>query len=154
MTFECKIETNQVQPVVAMRKMTSIEDLPTVLGEVYTELGAYLGELGEFPAGAPYSAYFNMDMQNLDVEIGIPVGKVVPEKGDIFSKDIPAGDFATCLYIGPYREIEPAYTALSAWITESDRKTSGPAYEVYLNDPGEIAPEDLQTQILFPLENA
>ena len=42
------------------------------------EIAQYLAEQSEQPAGAPFVAYYNMDMQNLDVEIGFPVTACLP----------------------------------------------------------------------------
>jgi hypothetical protein len=46
---------------------------------------AYLKELDEYLAYVPYVAYHNMDMQNLDIEIGFPVAKELESKNDIVS---------------------------------------------------------------------
>jgi effector-binding domain-containing protein len=112
-----------------------------------------MSELGVPPAGAPFVAYFNMDMQNLDMEIGFPVMQPLPGKGEVQASQIPAGKAATCLHTGPYPEIESAYKALSNWVAEKGYTPTGVAYEFYLNDPGETPPQELQTQILFPLAN-
>ena len=152
MDFKCDIESRSAQPVIALRRTTSANDLSAVFGESYGLLGAYLAEVGEAPAGPPYACYFNMDMENLDVEIGFPVGSVLPGKGEVYSRELPQGEYASCLFIGTYREIESAYDALGQWVEEQGRKASGEAYEYYLNDPGDTAPEDLQTLIVFPLE--
>jgi effector-binding domain-containing protein len=68
--------------------------------------------------------------------------------------EIPGGKLAQCLYIGPYNKIEPAYNALTEWVKENGYEATGVAYEFYLNDPGEVAPEELLTQIVFPLKDA
>ena len=112
-----------------------------------------MGELQEQFAGPPFTAYYNMDMQDLDVEIGFPVPKKLPDKGTIKAGEIPAGKVATCLYTGPYNEMEPAYNALHQWTQDNGYKLTGIAYEIYLNDPEQTPPEQLQTQIAFPLKN-
>jgi effector-binding domain-containing protein len=130
----------------------SVQDLPQKFGEAYGAIAQYLGELGEQPSGPPFAAYHNMDMQNLDVEIGFPVSKKLTDRGDIQAGEIPGGKMATCLYIGPYGEIEPAYDALSQWMKENGYEATGVAYEMYLNDPQQTPPQELQTQIVFPLK--
>jgi effector-binding domain-containing protein len=130
----------------------AIGDLPVVLGEAFGSIAQYLGEIGEQPAGPPFAAYYNMDMQNLDVEIGFPVSKVLIGKDDIQAGEIPEGKYAACIYTGPYNKIEPAYDALAKWMEERGHVAKGVAYEFYLNDPAETPAEALLTQILFPLE--
>jgi effector-binding domain-containing protein len=108
--------------------------------------------MGEPPVGAPFVAYYNMDMQALDVEIGIPVARALPGKDTIYAGEIPAGKYATCVHTGPYDAAGAAYTALTQFVMENGYEATGVAYEVYLNDPSNTPPEGLMTQILFPLK--
>ncbi len=130
----------------------ALQDLPTALGRAYGAIAEYLEELGEPPSGAPFAGYYNMDMQNLDLEIGFPVAKQLTGRGEIQSGHIQEGKVATTIYTGPYNAIEPAYNALTAFIQDNGYEAIGVAYEFYLNDPSETPVEELQTRILFPLK--
>ena len=152
MSYECKVKEQPTQATLAIRTRVSVQDLPQVLGKAYGAIAQYLGELGEQPAGPPFVAYYNMDMQALDVEIGFPVSRGLSGKGDIQAGEIPGGKVVTCLYTGPYSDIGPAYNALSQWMKENGHEATGVAYEMYLNDPGQTPPQELQTQIMFPLK--
>ena len=151
MTIECRVMEQPYQPTLSIRTRSAVEQLPQVLGSSFSEIISYLTELGETPAGPPYAAYYNMDMQNLDIEIGIPVARELPGQDKIQASGIPGGQVATCLHLGPYGAIEPAYKALSAWVAAEGLSVTGVAVETYLTDPPRTAPEQLQTQILFPL---
>jgi effector-binding domain-containing protein len=151
MSYNCEKIEREAQPVLSIRTKTSIQQLPQLLGESYMKIMQYLGEQGEAPAGAPFVGYFSLDMQNMDVEIGIPVSKKLPEKEDIKASEIPAGNYASSIYTGPYDKIEPAYTVLTEWAEENGYQTSGIAYELYIDDPGVTPPDELRTQILFLL---
>jgi len=152
MTYNCELVEQSPQPTLSIRTTTTIKELPQELGKAYGAIGQYLGQLGEQPAGAPYAAYFNWDTKDFDVEIGFPVSGTFPEKDYIKSSEIPGGKLARCLYTGPYKKIEPAYNALTAWVKENGYEATGVAYEFYLNDPGETPQEELMTQIVFPLK--
>jgi effector-binding domain-containing protein len=154
MSYKCEVKEQSAQPALSIRTRTAVQDLAQVLGEAYGAIAQYLGELGEQPAGPPFTAYYNMDMQDLDVEIGFPVYKRLPGKDDIKASDIPGGKAATCLHTGPYSGIGPAYNALSQWIKDNGYEVTGVAYEVYLDDPAQTPPQELRTQILFPLKTA
>jgi effector-binding domain-containing protein len=91
-------------------------------------------------------------MESMDIEIGFPVKSTLHGQDEIQSGEIPAGKVAQCLYTGPYNKIEPAYNALTAYVEEQGYKATGVAYEFYLNDPGEVEPEQLLTQIVFRLK--
>jgi effector-binding domain-containing protein len=152
MDFHCEIKEQAAQPTLSIRKRTPIDGLPQLLGESYGKIAGYLAELGTQPDGAPFAAYYNMDMQDLDVEIGFPVTEPVPSKGDIQASQIPGGKLAIALHTGPYGEIGPAYDALTQFAKEQGCEPTGVSYEFYLNDPQETSPQDLKTQIIFPLK--
>ena len=153
MTYLCELSKRSTQPTMSVRTRSAVQDLPELLGKVYGKIAQYLGALGAQPIGPPYVGYFNMDMQDLDLEIGFPVSQAIQGEGDIQSSEIPEGQYATCLYTGPYSDIEPAYIALTQWIENQGYQTTGVAYELYLNDPAQTSLEELQTQILFLLES-
>ncbi len=152
MSYECKVKEQPTQATLAIRTRASVQDLPQVLGKAYGAIAQYLGELGEQPAGPPFVAYYNMDMQDMDIEAGFTVSRGLSGKGDIQAGEIPGGKVATCLSTGPYSGVEPAYNALSQWMKENGHEATGVAYEMYLNDPGQTPPQELQTQIVFPLK--
>lgn len=154
MKFHCEFKDQSAQPALAIRIRTSVKDLPRVIGESYEKIMAHLSKMGEYPTGPPFTAYFNMDMDDLDVEIGFPVGKSLPGVNDIQTTEIPAGRAGSCLYTGPYDKMKPAYDELTEWIMAHGFQSTGVAYEFYLNDPDQVSPDELQTQILFPLKEA
>jgi effector-binding domain-containing protein len=152
MDYKCEIKEMPAQPVSSIRTRAAVQGLPQVLGASFGAIAQYLGSLGENPTGAPFVAYYNMDMQNLDIEIGFPVSHPLAELGNIQSSQVFGGKFATCLYIGPYSDVGPAYDALTQFVTDKGFEATGVAYEFYLNDPQTVQPSELQTQIYFPLK--
>jgi len=151
MSYPCEIKEQASQPALAIRTRAAVQDLPQVLGRCYASLYTYLEQIGQPPAGPPYIAYYNMDMQNLDLDVGVPVAKEQSGNGEIQPARLPGGTVATCLYTGPYNEMGPAYDTLTRFIEDNHRQPAGPVYEIYLSDPANTPPEQLQTLILFPL---
>ena len=154
MSYHCQIDERPAQPVLSVRSRTSVQDLPQALGHAFGAVMQYLGAQGEQPAGPPFAAYYNMDMQNLDVEIGFPVSHLLPGQGEVQAGEIPGGLQASVIHTGPYSECTPAYEALHQYIEEQGHPATYVAYEFYLNDPEHTPPEQLQTQIMFPLQPA
>jgi len=152
--YVCELREAQPRPTLAMRFRTPISGLSGRLGEIYGTLFHYMQEQGAVPAGPPYVAYYNMDMSNLDVEAGIPVTAALPGRGDIVAGNVPGGQQAVCLHVGPYGECGPAYDALMGWMAAHGYAAAGAAYEFYLNDPALVAPDALQTEIMFPVKPA
>jgi effector-binding domain-containing protein len=153
MTYHCEVVDQPSQPVLSIRTRTTQANIPETFGKALSAIAQYLAELGVQPMAATFAAYYNMDMEDLDMEIGFPVMKELPEKGDIKSSEIPAGEYASCLHTGPYNEIGLAYQALTEWTEQNGYRPSGVAYEFYLNDPTVTPPQELQTKILFPVKS-
>jgi DNA-binding transcriptional MerR regulator/predicted transcriptional regulator YdeE len=65
--------------------------------------------------------------------------------------DVPGGEFATVMHVGPYEELGLAYHALYAWAQEHGHEPRGLIREIYVNDPANVRPEALQTEVLLPL---
>jgi effector-binding domain-containing protein len=144
------LKTNE-QPTMVVRTTTKVEKLPLVIGDSYRRIAEYLKELDELCADVPFVAYHNMDMQNLDVEIGFPVAKALPEKGDIKPGLIPAGKVVFCMYRGAYSNMAPVYGEMVKWITDNGHRPTGTCYEHYYNSPG-VPESELLTKIVMPLE--
>ena len=68
--FNIELHELNSQPVLSIRKRTTIEELSKLIGESYGKIVSYLKEINEEPADAPFTAYFNLDMNDLDVEMG------------------------------------------------------------------------------------
>jgi effector-binding domain-containing protein len=152
MQYQIVMEEKAAQPTIAIRTRAAVQNLPQVLGKAYGDIMNYLMEIGVQPAGAPYVGYFNMDMQDLDLEIGFPVEQAISGKGDIQASEIPAGKQVSCLHTGPYSKVEPAYNAMMEWVPANGYTATGVSYEFYLNDPEQTPENELLTKIVFPLK--
>jgi effector-binding domain-containing protein len=152
MTYDIKIKDLPTQNTLTVRTRSPVQNLPQVLGEAYGAIMAYIGELGESPVGAPFVIYYNLDMQDLDIEVGFPVSKKFPDKDKVNASEIAAGKFATTLHIGPYDKAELAYNELNQWIQENGYESKDSAIELYFNDPQEVGIENAQTEIQIPLK--
>lgn len=151
MKYDCQIKELNAQPTLAIQTRTPVQNLPKILGESYTAIMEYMGELEEQPVGAPFVMYYNMDIQDLDIEIGFPVSKKFSDKGNIKVGEFPGGKIASLVFIGPYDKMEPAYNALSKWIEDNGFEATGVAIERYFSGP-ETPPEEIKTEILLPLK--
>ena|SRR3989339_2026747 len=152
MEYNFEIIETLEQPALSIKTVTSITNLPQEIGKAYSSITAYLSELGEYPKDAPFSAYFNMDMENLDVEMGFPTNKQLEGCGNIISSVIPAGKKATCMYKGAYKDIAPVYEAMTKWMKDNNHIPINVVYEIYYNSPMEVPESELLTKIVFPLK--
>lgn len=151
MEYQIELTDQPGQPVLSMRTRTSVRNLPQELGKAYGAIIQYLNEIGEKPLEA-FAAYYNLDMENLDVEMGFLVPKPLPGKGEIKAGEIPAGKQVSCMHKGPYQKMDTAYNAITQWINENGHTPTGVSYEFYYNSPMEVPESELLTKIVFPLK--
>ncbi|MCL2115596.1 MAG: GyrI-like domain-containing protein [Methanobrevibacter sp.] len=112
----------------------------------------YLEKIGEFPSDIPFVAYYNMDMENLNVEIGFPVYKSLPGTDEIQSSYIPEMKVVYSMYRGPYLEAGTTYEEMIKWIEDNNLKQTETMYEYYFNSPLDVDESDLLTMMLLKVE--
>jgi effector-binding domain-containing protein len=149
--FQCELVDLEPRPALTIRLKTKAGDIAEMFDRGFSAIASYLGEKGKNPQGPPFAIYYNMEMDNLEVEFGFPVESGIEGDASLQSSTTPSGKAVTSLYIGPYEEAEPVYDALMKWIGDNELEASGVAYEVYLNDPALTPPEQLKTQVYLLL---
>lgn len=151
MPYQCELKQQPAQPALTVRLHAAVQDLPQLFGQTYGAIMQYLGELGEQPTGMPFAAYYSMDMQDLDIEIGFPVAHKIADKGEIHASEFPGGKLASVMHVGPYDQVGPAYDILTKWVKDHGYEATGVAYELYYSEPT-VPPEETRTEIVFPLK--
>lgn len=152
MSYIFQIVETEKQPVLSVKTTTSVGNMSNLVGTVYGSIVNYILESGHEPLGPAFIGYFNMDMENLIVEIGFPVACEFEGKGDIELRYIPSGKKATGFHKGAYNEIGPLYENLTKWISQKGYEPTGVVYEYYYNSPQEIPESELLTKVEFLLK--
>ena len=135
-----------------IRKVTPVQNMPYVLGTCYGEIIQYVNEIGAKEPIESFVIYHNMDMSNLEIDVGFTVPERIPDKGHIKMSAIRAGKYATALHEGPYETLENTYNELSTFVNEKGYEVENWVYEVYLNNPMDNPDEPSRTMIYFPLK--
>ena len=153
---EIEIVELPAQAVLGLRRRGPYTQIPEMLMEIF----AVIMEKGAIPAGPPAFVCHETSVCEVeqataagdaDLEVVFPVANRVRPVGDVANYDLPGGRFAKVLHRGPYEECTPTYERLFAWIAERGLAITGPIREVYLNDPREVAPGEILTEILAPV---
>lgn len=150
-----KFEIKEVDAVKALVIKSDIPmaDIGTAMGSVYGQLFAYLEANNIQPAGPPFTVYLKWDPEgNVVFESGIPVTKTESGKDEIVYKEYPAMKALSTLYKGSYDKMEPVYNELMEYMKTNNLEGDDTAWEIYLTDPGKVAPEENQTIIYFPIK--
>jgi len=142
------------QPLLSIRKKTRIADIPQILGYCFGKIGTYLENNNEIPSEIPYVCFHgveSMDENNMDVEVRIPIARLLPAYEDIESHVLPEGKVIFCMYQGDYNEITPVYEEMNRWIKENGYTSCNQSWETYYNGP-EYTEEKLLTRVAMPIK--
>jgi effector-binding domain-containing protein len=154
MTYEVHLRETKPQPAASIRGRTAWAEIGSFVPGAMMEIAGVVGDQGARFAGPPYTAYYNADSSEaeIDLEVGMPVDEPIEPAGRVLPATIPGGLIATTVHAGPYEAIGAAYRALGEWVQEHGHETAGPPREIYLNDPGQVQdPGALRTEIVWPV---
>jgi DNA-binding transcriptional MerR regulator len=106
--------------------------------------------------GPPFITIYHADEPDVDAEVCIPIPEPLEPLERIQVRRLSAHDqVAYTVHHGSFREIEPAYRAVFAWIDSNGRTTAGPVRQVVLSIRPESSKLDSETvaEIQVPLGN-
>jgi effector-binding domain-containing protein len=156
MDRKIELKEQPAQFVLGKSFHSSLAKIQGDIGAGFGALFAYLGGLGEYPSGAPFALYYGpeFDPEDFEMELCVPVNRLLEGEGDIVAREVPGGLAAVTIHKGPYSEMEQVYSDLDAWMKENGYEYAGPARELYMNDPGQVAVADLLTEVSIPVAKA
>ena len=128
-----------------------MEEYSAFAGYSFEKIIKYLESLNELPGGEPIVCFYNMDLENLDVEIGFPIASPVSGMDDITASTIPSRRVVSAIDLGPYEKQDPTLEELFAWIQSNGYEMEGQIYYQYLNDTGRPESE-LLTKMILPVK--
>lgn len=132
----------------------------TLISDAFGKLYGWIGEKGYIPAGPPLGVYFNAPEQvppeELLWEIWSPIAGDValsgPDERGLGVKKVEGAEVASTMHEGPFDQVAQSIHSLEASIAENGYEIVGPYEEVYLSDPGKTPPEELLTELRFPVK--
>lgn len=153
MSYLFQVVETEPQAAVVIRKVTSANNLPTVVEETFNTIVEYISKKEGLSLGAAFIAYYSMDENNLEVEIGFPVSEEIPAEGDIICTKIPGGKRVIGYYKGAYSYMTYLYDEMLKWILLKNLEPSSLVYEYYFNSPQNVSENELLTKIEFLLKS-
>jgi effector-binding domain-containing protein len=153
-TSDPKIDERAEQPYMGIRTQTPMKGMFKVIDKRFKEMDGWLNKTGAQPSGAPFLRYHVIDMEGeMDIEVGFPVAAALPDDGRVTAGVLPAGRYASLVYIGNGYTgnktlVEWARDNGIAWDRWDDPK--GDAFrcrlETYLTDP-KVEPRKTKWQV-------
>lgn len=91
------------------------------------------------------------DEQRIPLEVAIAVCPEAALPDGVERRELPAVRCARTRHVGPYAELAFAHHALWAWAAAHGHEADAVVREIYRNDPDEVVPDELVTEVLLPL---
>lgn len=139
------------QHTAAMRMTRPLAQIGGAMGEAFPKIYHAVVSSGVEPAGMPLARYFDFGGESTTFECAIPVPGPFEATSEVQASTVGGGKAAFALHVGPYQSIGQTWEALMAWVAEQDRLPAGPTWEVYIDDPQEVAEDELKTELYIPL---
>ena len=154
MDYQVQEKTLAAQPVISIRLRTSLAEIGSVYQPAFKELYGTVFKRVTRPVGPPFSMYHDPEFreEDIDLEICLPVGRVVKENGRVASRMLEPARVAATIHVGPYPDIRFAYQALTGWMEKNGLHPAGPPREVYLVGPDKAKdPAAYRTELQWPV---
>lgn len=103
----------------------------------------------------PGAVYTKWDEENNEAEfyIGLVVRKDIPLAEGMEKLTLPEGQNVMIAKYGPYGTgDQQAHEAIDLYLLENGLKQNGAIWELYVNDPETVKPEDIETEIHYPVK--
>jgi effector-binding domain-containing protein len=128
----------------------------------FVRLYGWIEQAGYTPSGPPIGVYYNgpgeVPEEELRWELRSPVTGAVdaveesgPDDPGPGIKKLSSSLVACTLHRGPFEGLGRVYAALSEWVDRQGYEVVGPVEEVYYTDPNQVRPEELVTEVRFPV---
>ncbi|MCA9790769.1 MAG: GyrI-like domain-containing protein [Candidatus Eremiobacteraeota bacterium] len=151
MTGTVEIRKLKQQPVVSIRRTTTMAQLPTAFGEILPRVFQELQRRGVQPAGPPFGRYHSFSSDSIDLEAGLPVTEVPAVEAPLQASALPACEAAVLVHMGPYDNLKSTYDALRRWFEENGREPGDGPWEYYVTDPmSEPDSSKWKTEVIWP----
>ena len=125
------------------------------MGEAFGAIGAYVAASGLQVAGAPLSVNVSETDATYTFHAAFPLAAAPaepPTEGEVAVGETPSGRTLKIVHVGPYDKLGETYARAAAWAAARGYETGAPSWEQYVSDPGDTAPDQLITNVYFPLK--
>lgn len=152
--YEVRTESVPDSLVLTRGEQVTIETIGARLAAGFEAVLAAAQTAGIEPLAPPFVEFVDVIDEETDgtIAISLPIPAPVDHPDGCEVRTLPGCWVATTLHHGPYETIAPAYHVLSGWIHDHGHRPAGPPREIYLNDPTDLHPSEIETLVQWPFE--
>lgn len=124
------------------------------IDQAFERLFGRLGSAGRLTAGTGMVGIYLSDPTSVDeADLRSQAGATVAALPGEANRVLAAGDYAVLRHKGPYADMRNAYAWMfGRWLPQSGREAAEePVLEFYLNNPRDVPPVELLTDLYLPL---
>ena len=128
------------------------------ISEAFERLDHLAGEAGLLHVKPTLLAIYYDDpattaLAELRSDAALVLSKDAPLPAGMHEARLPGGRHAVTTHVGPYQKLGDVWARFkSEWLPGSgERLGAGNSFEIYVNTPGEVPPEQLRTELYLPL---
>ncbi|HEX6506963.1 MAG TPA: GyrI-like domain-containing protein [Chloroflexota bacterium] len=152
MTPHMEIVPLEPRPVAGIHATTTLADVGATLGRILPEVQRFVAAARLQPRGKPLARYYRYERDLVEMDAGIALDAPGDGDGTVVVGELPGGDAAMAIHIGPYSRMKKTYDELSDWIEQQGRQPRGAPWEVYVTGPStEPDSHRWQTEIYWPI---
>jgi len=140
------------QSALVVKAKCKLAEIGPTLGKCFQKVGAYMKEKGIKFEPPLFALYLKVDNGECELEGGAVVPKGTEGKDDVLAITLPKGKVAFSTHLGPYEGLSDYWMALMKSLADQKKEPAGPGWEVYMNDPGSVKPEEIRTDIYIPVK--
>jgi effector-binding domain-containing protein len=141
------------QVLLSIRDTASSGTVSIKLTTMYNKLSDFLKSKSLSPTGTPMTVFHSFSHTDFDIEACVPVKSLLPVPEGFTCAQQLNQKAVMIQYIGGYKYIDRAYTALQTYIKDNNLILAGPPREVYITNPAiEADSSKWQTDIMYPVK--
>lgn len=133
---------------------------PIVLPQAFAKLCAFAGPRGLFarPGAVTLAVCYDdpdtTPPDQIRSEAAITVDDHFKPEADVQARLLPGGKYAVVTHLGPYSGLAAAWKEVCGTLIPQAglQFRSGECFEIYLNDPNSVPPEQIRTDIYVPVD--
>lgn len=153
---DIQIDSVEAQKFIGVREMVGANGFEEFYTRAYGQIGAFLGENKIAPMGMPLSLHFGMneskDTFDTEAAFMVPFETEIDLEEGLTYQTNPSGRLVYAIHKGPYHTVQSTWEAVMKYVEENGLVIHGVPYELYVNDPATVAPEEILTKICVPVE--
>nr|NQU89766.1 GyrI-like domain-containing protein [Bacteroidota bacterium] len=164
-----EIITREIGHVVEIEENVPIWKMPKVMGKNFHRIMDYLKTNNAECTDAPYARYLDINWEeqmskgmiaNLvgmftkkwHFMTGMPSSVKLEGEYGIKPGFIEGQKYVKAIHKGPYQKVGETYKNMYNWIKQQGLTAAPESIEFYMNDPGKVKKEDIETVVLIPVE--